>query len=238
MKAFNKVILTLITLVCGLPLFGQSNIWINGTVYYEIDSLQCGVPFATVKVYSDSIHTELAYFTVCGPLGNYTIKPYDHTKKYYIVTEAPHFSTREVRISPIPEIWDGKPFSGNATTNICMDTVSTPKQLKTSILSKENFPEKTGNLYDLILSIDNVNNESGEWFTSDERGVLFCLNGNVITDEKTKAFNQIPTNVIDKITIYETCSESLYGMVIDVYLTIGSKASKPNYHLSESQFFY
>lgn len=237
MKQFKSTFLAFM-LICSMPAFSQSNIWINGTVYSENDSIQAVIPFATVKLYSDSTLTNLAYFTVCGPLGNYTIKPYDHTKSYYVIAEAPNYAPRRTHISPIPEIWDGKPFSGNATTNIRLQPVSSLAQYETIVMSKEDLPGTAASLYDILLSIEGIDCDADGWFTPDERGVLFCINGNVVGTEQAKAFNQIPTNVIAKISIYETKDNPSYGKAIDITLTIGSQAEKPDYRLSESQFFY
>lgn len=233
----SKIIIMAFMLISSMPLFSQSNIWINGTIYSEMDSTQTVVPFSTVKLYSDSTLKNLAYFAVCGPTGNYTIKPYDHTKSYYIVVESPNSYVRKLQISPIPEIWDNKPFSGNATTNICIKPKSSPIRYENHVLSKENLPSAASSLNDILLSIESISHDDDGWFTTDERGVLFCINGNVVGSEKTSAFNQIPANVIEKITIYDTKENPLYGKAIDITLTIGSQAKEPNYWLSESSFF-
>ncbi len=218
-------------------MFSQSNIWINGTVYSEQDSIQSVLPFATVRLYSDSTLTNLAYFAVCGPVGNYTIKPYDHTRSYYIVAEAPNSIVRKTKISPIPEIWDNKPFSGNATTNICIQPITNPIHYKSNIISKEDLPDTASNLNDILLSIENINHDDDGWFTTDERGILFCINGMVVGVDKTAAFNQIPANVIEKITIYDTKENLLYGKAIDITLKIGSPTKQPDHWLRESMFF-
>lgn len=237
MKQFKSTILAFM-LICSMPMSSQSSIWINGTVYSENDSIQTVIPFATVKLYSDSTLTDLAYFAVCGSQGNYTIKPYDHTKSYYIMAEAPDYAPRRTRISPIPEIWDGKPFSGNATTNIRLRPTSSPVQHKTVVMRKEELPETAKSLNDMLLSIEGIDCDADGWFTPDERGVLFCINGNVVGSEKTEAFNQIPANVIEKIYIYETEDNPAYGKAVDITLTIGSQSRKPDYRLSESPLFY
>lgn len=125
MKLIKCMFLAL-TLISVMPLWAQTKIWLNGNVYSEVDSVQTMNPFATVKLYNDSGLTELAYFVVCGPFGNYSIKPYDHTRGYYIVAERSDSTARKTYLCPIPEIWDNKPFSGNATTNICIKPANPP----------------------------------------------------------------------------------------------------------------
>lgn len=232
-----KTILIAIMLISALPTFGQTTIWINGTVYGEKDSVQSVVPFATVKLYSDSTLKEMAYFAVCGPQGNYTVKPYDHTKSYYIVAESPKSAARQVTISPIPEIWDNKPFSGNATTNICVSPVACSMGYENYILAKDQFSASASNLNDILLSIDGIAHDDDGWFTTDERSVLFCINGNVAGAEKAAGFNKIPKSVVSRVTVYDTKEHPLYGKAIDITLTLGSQAQKPDYWLTESSFF-
>jgi hypothetical protein len=227
------------TWLIALPIFSRSDIWINGTVYTDVDSVQQVVPFAMVTLYTDSTQEHLAYFTVCGTQGNYVIKPYDHTKSYYLKVEAPGYAPREVNISPIPEVWDGKPFSGNATTHICLKASAGPQQQYEEMrLTKAQFSKGCKNLKDLLLTIPSIHFESGEWFTNDGRGILFCINGDVTTIEKDVLLKKIPVKYVDSLTIYSTDASFPYGLVVDIALVQGDQAQKPKYHMAESQFFY
>ena len=69
------------------------------------------VSFASLKLCFDCTLTDLAYYAVCGPAGNHSIRPDDHTKSYYIVADFghPHFFEQDV-------FRTGVEF-GNATIN-------------------------------------------------------------------------------------------------------------------------
>lgn len=234
MKAIKRISVTLAILILSTAVFGQSKIWIDGTIYCESDSTQKVIPFATVKLYSDSLLNELSYYAVCGPYGNFSIKPYNYNKDYYIIVEASGFSPRKARIVAIPEVLDNKPFSGNASINICLTSLHPIIQYQTSFLSKKEIHAKKSTLYNILLSINDIHCDSEGWYTTEGKGILFCINGMPISNEKTIVFDQMPYNVIEKITIYEISKHTPYGKAIDITLTIGKPARTPDFHLNES----
>lgn len=110
-------------LLISIMLKAQSEIWVSGNVYTEVEGKQVMIPFATICVYDLTDTEKMEYFSVSGMQGNYYLKPYNYKKQYHYVVSAFGYKTKEFNLKEIPEYMDGKPFSGNATVNVKMEKV-------------------------------------------------------------------------------------------------------------------
>lgn len=140
MRQFKLLVVALLVAVCGLPVWAQGDIWVNGTVFSEKDDVQTVVPFATVKFYNDKAMKDMAYYAVCGPFGNYTIKPYNYKKDYYILVEADGHNPRKLHISPVPETFNGKKFTGNTSVHVRLTPESNYKPCASRVIMKNDIP--------------------------------------------------------------------------------------------------
>ena len=111
----------LVMLLISIMLKAQSEIWVSGNVYTEVEGKQVMIPFATICVYDLTDTEKMEYFSVSGMQGNYYLKPYNYKKQYHYVVSAFGYKTKEFNLKEIPEYMDGKPFSGNATVNVKME---------------------------------------------------------------------------------------------------------------------
>lgn len=234
MKQFKVLLAALLVAVCGMSVRAQEDIWVNGNVFSEKDDVQTVIPFATVKFYNDKAFKDLAYYIVCGPFGNYTIKPYNYKNDYYIVVEAPGYKTRQLHISSISETLNGKKFSGNSSVHVRLEPDGTNKPCASKVITRKEIPAGMSDVKQYLMSLDGINYDSDGWYTDDDRGILFCLNGKTINDRQAALLNEIDIRGVKNITIYETDSKSPYGKAIDITLTFGKPATTPNYRLGES----
>jgi len=234
MKQFKLLLAALLVAVCGMSARAQEDIWVNGTVFSEKDDVQTVIPFATVKFYNDRNLKNLEYFAACGPFGNYTIKPYSYKNDYYIVVEAPGYKTRQLHITPISETYNGKKFTGNASVHVRLDSDGTNKPFASKVITGKEIPAGMSNVKQYLLSLDGINCDTDGWFTNDDRGILFCLNGMPMDSKQLSILSEIPVNGVKNITIYDTDDRSPYGKAIDITLTFGKPATAPDYRLGES----
>lgn len=229
-----KNILIAMSFIMPLSINGQSKIWLDGYVYAENDSTQEAVPFATLSFFDTEEKSNIVYFTVCGPKGNYEVKQYDHKKTYYVVANAPGYEVKEFHIKEIPEYWDNKPFSGNVTVNVKMTSK------KESIVAKRAFEpnDSVRELCDYLMNIPNVCKDDMGWSTKNGGGICIFLNGNMANEQILSNINKIPMDVVSRIDYYKLPNGSLFEVALDIVLQIGDKPALPSYKMEESRFIY
>lgn len=234
MKTHKFILAFFLTCISfNLSAQSESKIWIDGYVFSETTEKQKAVPFATISFYDTVNHDNLIYFTVCGPFGNYRIKPYDYTKEYYGTVECPGYEVRTFHIKPIPETWgDGRPFKGNATVNIKLNPIS----VSTDILAKkiENKNDTIKNLLQFLQTLPNIIYEEGNLVTKQEESVCLLINGYFINGNLVQELDQIPVNAVSYIECYTLPEESIYRTAVNVILTVGTQASWPEYKKRET----
>lgn len=220
----------------------QPKIFIMGYAYTEEGNKQTIVPFATISVYDYNQPNELKYFTTCGPYGNYTIRPYDHTKKYRFVVEASGYKIKEFNLEEIPEVWKGKPFSGNRNVNIPLikdkNTSSTIRDKKYTIamLKKE---AKVKTITDLLHLIPEIRKEGNDWITAKGEGsVCLFLNGIVAAPQTLAKLDKLPVDGVTSIDYYQLGQGGLYDATINISLIVGKPATAPTDKLSPSPLMF
>lgn len=242
MKKISLILLSLFAFV-SLHTAAQSNIWVNGYTYTEEAGKQIMIPFATISVY-DYIQTDqLKYFVVSGPYGNYRIKPYDYKKQYHFVVEAPGYKTRTFNMKEVPEIMNGKPFSGNTTISILMEKDSSQSVASTEpqTYTKEQL-EKNGKvklLPELLSLLPEIRKEGEDWITvKGEGSVCLFLNGANVNSKTLSALNELPTNVVSSLEYYQLPQGGAYDAVVNIVLSMGQKASRPTFQLMQSKLIF
>lgn len=228
-----KNILILILIVIPLSVKAQSKIWIDGYVYTE-DSIQNVVPFATLCFYDTEDKTNLLYFTMCGPNGNFTVKPYDHTNSYFVTVSAAGCEDRSFHIKSIPEFLDNKPFSGNLTTNIKLQRKSIPNITKKTY----ELNDSVNGLCEYLLGLPNICKDEYGWASRDGGSICILINGNIAKEQVVSSLNAIPTEAVSEIEYYELPQGSVYGVALNIVLKIGQKSMPPSYIMQESKFIY
>lgn len=242
MKKISLILLSLFAFV-SLHTAAQSNIWVNGYTYTEEAGKQIMIPFATISVY-DYIQTDqLKYFVVSGPYGNYRIKPYDYKKQYHFVVEAPGYKTRTFNMKEVPEIMNGKPFSGNTTISILMEkdpsqsVASTEPQTYTKEQLEKNGKVKL--LPELLSLLPEIRKEGEDWITvKGEGSVCLFLNGVNVNSKTLSALNELPTNVVSSLEYYQLPQGGAYDAVVNIVLSMGQKASRPTFQLMQSKLIF
>lgn len=238
----KKIILTFLFIHLSLYVAAQSNIWLTGYIYCEKAGKQTTVPFATVSVYDYNKPNELIYFTVCGPHGNYNIKPYDHTKKYHFVVEAPGYKIKKINLKEIPEIWNGKPFSGNCNVYIPLDKdEKTSSKIETKIYTKEELKkgEKAQTITDLLLLMPNICKEGNDWVTAQGKGsVCIFLNGIKATPKTLSNFDKVPADGVASIKYYQLPQGGIFDATVNITLIVGKPATPPTDKLEPSRFIF
>lgn len=241
MKA-KKYILTLLFMYISLYATAQTDIWLTGYVYNEEAGKQTTIPFAAISVFDYNNPHELKYFTICGPYGNYRIKPYDHTKKYHLVIESPGYITKEINLKEIPEIWNGKPFSGNCNVYIPLDKDSkTSSKIKTKSYTKEELRKgaKAETITDLLLLIPEIRKVENDWVTTQGDGsVCIFLNGIKATPKTLAKFDKLPADGVASIKYYQLPQENFFEATVNITLIIGKPATAPTYKLKPSRFIF
>lgn len=226
-----KFILSYFFVCMAFSLFAQSEskIWIDGYVFSETAETQKGVPFAVISFFDTATHDNLAYFTVCGPFGNYRIKPYDYTREYHAVVECPGYETRMFRIKPVPETWsDGRPFIGNATVNIRLNPMPASKDIVPEKFVNED--KSVRNLLQFLQTLPDIVYEDGNLFTRREGNVCLLMNGYYMNGSGLiQQLEQIPANAVSCIEYYTLPEEGIYQAAVNVVLSIGTQASWPEY---------
>lgn len=243
MKKNNLLLLFLFACV-NLHTAAQSNIWINGYTYTENAGKQITIPFATISVYDYTQTDQLRYFTMSGPFGNYHIKPYDYKKQYHFVVEAPGYKTRTFNMKEVPEMMNGKPFSGNTTVSILMekDSLQFVASAKPKIYTKEEL-EKNGlkvkSLSELLSLLPEIRKEGEDWITTEDEGsVCLFLNGSNVTLQVLPALKELPPSVVSSFEYYQLPQGGTYSAVVNIVLSAGQKASMPTHRLMQSKLTF
>jgi len=239
---FNIIVFSL-ALIIGLKSYSQSKIWIYGHVYENGKNDKQGlIPFATISYYSYENQSELNYSTMSGPTGNYLIKPYNYKAKYHAVVEAPGYKTIFFNLKEIPEVWNGNPFSGNASVNICMVRDSTkmeefisPREYTIKQLKKQ-YKIKT--FKDLIEQISDVKIDGMDLLTQQGGSVRIFVNGAGVTSEICKEIYELPVSIISKLEYYNLPKGGLYEGALDIILNVGNVEKAPSYILKGSEFAF
>lgn len=238
----SNIILAFFLVCVNLSIAAQSKIWIMGNVYTEEQGKQTTIPFATISIYDYKQQNELKYFKVCGPHGNYNINPYDYKKQYHFIVEAPGFKTKEFNLKAIPEVWNGKPFSGNCNVNILMERQTdqainnTPRIYKLADLKKRG---KAQSLTDLLCLVPEIQKDGDSWVTKQGEGsVCLFLNGIHATPKTLSKFDEIPSAGIASIEYYQLPEGGIYDATVNITLIVGKPATAPTYKLKPSRFIF
>lgn len=209
-----------------------SKIWINGNAFSESGGSQKAVPFATISFYDAPDYANLAYFTVCGPVGNYRVNPYEYTKDYYVVAECPGYETRKFHLKPIPEVWNGRPFSGNATVDIRMEPVSPVKDIAPEKF--EGGGKEGKNLLQLLQGLPGITYADGSLLTKEEGSVCLLMNGYSVGADVVGQLDKIPGNAVSCLEYYPLPEGGLYQAAVNVVLSVGTQAAWPDYRKTNS----
>jgi len=233
MKEIKNILFAMLFII-PLSIKGQPKIWLDGYVYAEKDSIQEAVPFATLSFFDTEEKTNVVYFTICGPNGNYEVKPYDHKRTYYVVASIPCYEDKEFHVKEIPEYWDSKPFSGNVTVNIKMTSKGE------SSITKRTFEpsDSVRGLCDYLMKLPNVCKDDVGWTTKSGGGICIFLNGSIANEQILSNMDNIPMDVVSRIDYYELPKGGVYEMALDIVLGIGDKPAFPSYKMKESRFIY
>ena len=240
----TKAFLAILFIHLSLNVVAQSKIWLTGYVYSVEVGKQTPVPFATISIYDYYNSNELKYFTVCGPHGNYNIKPYDHTRKYYFVIEAPGYKTKTINLKEIPEIWDGKPFSGNCNVYIPLEKdEETFSEIVTKSYTKDELRKKgkAQTITDLLLLMPEIRREGNDWVATGyqrEGSVCFFLNGIKATPKTLSKFDKVPADGVASINYYSLPQGGIFYAAVNVTLIVGKPATAPSEKLEPSRFFF
>lgn len=240
MKKYVAIVLmSLISTVMN----AQSDIWVNGTVHTEVDGKQIMVPFATVCVYDYAQTDDMKHFAVCGPHGNYHIKPYDHKQQYHYVVSAPGFKDRAFNLKAIPETLNGKPFSGNRTVNIKMESIPNGQipEYKKIVYHLDDLKKKgqVKSIEDALSQISEIKKEGNDWIdTQSDGSVCFFLNGSSITAETYAKLESLPAEAIADIEYYGIPDGSAYSAAVNIHLTMGQSSKAPDYTLDETDLMF
>lgn len=234
MKTYKTILVFLLMYIsCNLSAQSESKIWIDGYIFSEINGHQKAIPFATISFYDTPEHDNLIYFTVCGPFGNYRIKPYEYTKEFYATVECPGYRTRNFHIKQMPDKWDdGTPLTGNVEINIKLNQIST----STNIISRKvkNTNDTIKNLLQFLQTLPNIIYKEGNLVTKQEESVCLLINGYFINGNLVQELDQIPVNAVSYIECYTLPEESIYRTAVNVILTVGTQASWPEYKKRET----
>lgn len=238
----KKVILTFLFMYISLYAAAQADIWLTGYIYNEEAGKQATVPFAAISVYDYNNPNELKYFTICGPHGNYRIKPYDHTKKYHFVVESPGYKTKEINLKEIPEAWNGKPFSGNCNVYIPLDKDNKiSSKIETKTYTKEELKKrgKAQTITDLLLLMPEIRKEGNDWVTTQGDGsVCIFLNGIKTTQKTLAKFDKVPADGVASIKYYQLPQDSFFDATVNITLIVGRPATAPANKLRPSRFIF
>lgn len=240
----KKSVIILFMLLASIVTNAQTDIWVSGNVYTEVEGEQTMIPFATVCVYDLTDTDKLEYFTVSGMHGNYSIKPYYYKKQYHYVVSAFGFKTKEFSLKEIPEYINGKPFSGNATINVKMEKDSSVSTLE---IKKVVYPlavlKKRGgearNVMDALSLLPEIKREGSDWIDNKTDGsVCFFLNGVYVTSSIYARLQSLPLSMVVELEYYELPKESNYGAAVNIHLSIGQPSKAPDYELRENKLIF
>lgn len=238
MKTIKLFLFLLWLITPAILINAQSNIWINGYVFTEKDSIQTPIPFATISLFESEKQDDIAYFAVCGPSGNYTIKPYDYKKAYYVVVKAPGYRSKSFHLKAVSEEWNGKPFSGNASVHVKLMPDNNISTIEKKDFAPNHLPDSIHKLSQYLLSLPNVHKEGKDWITTKGSSIILFINGNSIAPNVLETLDEIPLGVVSTVEYYELPHNDLFGMALNIVLKVGSKASFPTFHLKESNLIY
>jgi len=241
MKKFTIIFLFL-ALIAGLKGHAQSKIWIYGFVYENgNDDKQTLIPFATISYYSYENQSELKYFAMSGPMGNYLIKPYNYQAKYHVVVTAPGYKTVSFNLKEIPEVWNGKPFSGNASINVCMikDVTETAACIPHVYTMKQFDKQKKAKILgDLFTQMPEIKKEGSDLLTQQDGSIRLFVNGESVTGEICNQIDQLPVSVLSKIEYYALPKGGVYEGVLNIILNVGETVNAPSYRLKGNSFTF
>ena len=233
----------LLALLVSIVVNAQSDIWVNGYVYTEVDGQQIMIPFATISVYDLTETDQMEYYSVSGMQGNYTIKPYHYQKPYHYVVRALGFKTKEFDLKAIPEYIAGKPFSGNASVNVKLErdsAIQVPHmQCVAHAMSELQKKGKAKNIMDALNLLDEIKQDGNDWIdTASEESVCFFMNGMYVTADIYAKLQCLPADMIAKLEYYKLPKDCNYGAAVNILLTIGTESKMPNYKLGECELAY
>ena len=239
----KKNLTLLFMLLVSLVVNAQSNIWINGYTYTEVDGKQIMVPFATICVYDCPATEQIKYFMVSGPNGFYNINPYEYVKPHHFVVSAPGYKTKEFNIHDIEESIDGKKVQGNISVNIKLDKLSESKdsisKKITYTLAKLKLRGKAKNMLEALNLIPEIKKDNNDWVEkSSGKSVCFFLNGMFVTTDVYSQLSNYPIDLIDNVECYQLPDGVSYAMGVNINLTVGNPCKVPDYMLEESYLMF
>nr|WP_294763039.1 hypothetical protein [Prevotella sp.] len=233
----------LVMLMISIMLKAQSEIWISGNVYTEVEGKQVMIPFATICVYDLTDTDKMEYFSVSGMQGNYYLKPYNYKKQYHYVVSAFGYKTKEFNLKEIPEYMDGKPFSGNATINVKMEkcTDALTPMIKKIVYPLAGLKKKSNAKYvvDALEMLPEIKKDGNDWIDSSTgESVCFFLNGTYVTPDIYTQLKVIPLDMIVELEYYKLPEGGNYGAVVNIHLSVGQTCKAPDYTLKENELIF
>ena len=239
----KKSIMIFLVLLVSIATNAQSDIWVNGYVYSEVEGQQVMIPFATIGVYDLAETDKMEYYSVSGMQGNYCLKPYNYQKQYHYVVRALGFKTKEFNLKDIPEYMDGKPFSGNATVNVKLERDSTIKVEEIKCISHSmgelQKKGKAKNVLDALSLLDEIKQDVNDWIdVKSDESICFFLNGMYVTADVYAKLQFLPVDMIVKLEYYKLPKGCNYGAGVNIVLAVGPENKAPNYKLGESKLVY
>ena len=209
----KNLILSIAVFMLGcVTSLAQDDIWVNGFVYTEDAGQQKAVPFAIVALFDSAERENLQYLAICGPEGYYSIRPYNHIGKYFVVATADGFKELTGWLSPVPDAEGGKQFTGNITLNLPL----LANDAKTDALCQ------TGGR--------NVAIDSSCLYVADV-SVVFFANGMFVGQEALENLEKLPINLVESITLYDLTDNHFYGQAVCIRLKMGQSATFPGEEL-------
>ncbi len=229
----KNLILSIAVFMLGcVTSLAQDDIWVNGFVYTEDAGQQKAVPFAIVALFDSAERENLQYLAICGPEGYYSIRPYNHIGKYFVVATADGFKELTGWLSPVPDAEGGKQFTGNITLNLPL----LANDAKTDALCQtggRNVAIDSSCLYvaDVLKGISGIKKDGEDWVTGNDRSVVFFANGMFVGQEALENLEKLPINLVESITLYDLTDNHFYGQAVCIRLKMGQSATFPGEEL-------
>lgn len=235
----KKLIISIAVLMLGcVASLAQDDIWVNGYVYTEDGGQQKPVPFGIVALFDSPERENLQYLAICGPEGYYSIRPYNHTGKYFVVATADGFKELTGWLSPVPDAEGGKQFTGNITLNLPL----LANDAKTDALCQtggRNVAIDSSCLYvaEVLKGIPGLKKDGDDWITASDRSVVFFANGMFVGIDALGNIEKLPVSLVESITLYDLPANHFYGQAVCIRLKMGQPATFPGGELFPCELF-
>lgn len=245
MKKLNKIIIIIVALLLcivttssaqGLvddikAIMAKSDIYPDGTIYFEKDGKRLAIPFAVVNVYDNNDHTKLVYHTMADRFGHYQIAVYDYTKPYHYVIEATGFETTEYDTDKLNTKWpDGSPFYGNSTIDYKL-TLKEPYKGKPYTMKSYKESDLTANAdptgwIELACTAPGIKKEDDDIVTTDGGSVRLKMNDAEIPAAFYKYLSAFPCFMVSEIEVYALPEGGTYSAVVNIVGSVGKRITE------------